>query len=45
MMVPADGKFFFANEVLKSPAQQIFKQEDERVDPPVKPQGGSGGGR
>jgi regulator of protease activity HflC (stomatin/prohibitin superfamily) len=45
MMVPADGKFFFANDVLKSPAQQIFRQEDQGVDPPARPQGGPGGGR
>ena len=45
MMVPADGKFFFANDVLKAPAQQIFRQEDQAVDPPARPQGGPGGGR
>lgn len=45
MMVPADGKFFFANDVLKSPAQQMFRQEDQGGDPPVRPQGGPGGGR
>ena len=45
MMVPADGKFFFANEVLKSPAHEMFRQEDQGVDPPAKPQGGPGGGR
>ena len=45
MMVPADGKFFFANDVLKAPAQQMFRQEDQGADPPVRPQGGPGGGR
>ena len=45
MMVPADGKFFFANDVLKSPAQQAFRQEEQGADPPVKPQSGPGGGR
>ena len=44
MMVPADGKFFFANDVLKSPAQQMFRQEDP-ADPPARPQGRPGGGR
>ncbi|HWY70196.1 MAG TPA: SPFH domain-containing protein [Terriglobales bacterium] len=45
MMVPADGKFFFANDVLKAPAQQIFRQEEQGIDPPARPQGGPGGGR
>jgi hypothetical protein len=34
MMVPADGKFFFANDVLKSPAQML-KQADQMDDPPA----------
>ena len=41
---PADGKFFFANDVLKSPAQQMFRQEDP-ADPPARLQGGPAGGR
>ncbi len=28
MMVPADGKFFFASDVLKSPAQMLKQEED-----------------
>lgn len=43
MMVPADGKFFFASDVLKAPAQQMLKQE-EQGDPPVRLQPGSSGG-
>jgi regulator of protease activity HflC (stomatin/prohibitin superfamily) len=35
MMVPADGKFFFASDVLKSPAQ-IMKQQEESEDPPAR---------
>jgi regulator of protease activity HflC (stomatin/prohibitin superfamily) len=35
MMVPADGKFFFANDVLKS-APQMLQQSD---DPPARPTG------
>jgi regulator of protease activity HflC (stomatin/prohibitin superfamily) len=43
MMVPADGKFFFANDVLKSPAQ-MMKQEEQAGDPPARvPPGNSGG--
>jgi regulator of protease activity HflC (stomatin/prohibitin superfamily) len=34
MMVPADGKFFFASDVLKSPAQML-KQEEQMDDPPA----------
>ena len=37
MMVPADGKFFFANDVLKAP--QVFQQQSD--DPPA-PSGRSG---
>ncbi len=33
MMVPADGKFFFASDVLKSPAQML-RQEEQSEDPP-----------
>jgi regulator of protease activity HflC (stomatin/prohibitin superfamily) len=44
MMVPADGKFFFANDVFKSPAQQLFKQEEGGDDPPVRRQPGNSGG-
>jgi hypothetical protein len=35
MMVPADGKFFFASDVLKSPAQ-MMKQQEESDDPPSR---------
>lgn len=40
MMVPSDGKFFFANDVLRAP--QIFQQQGD--DPPVRP-GHPGGGQ
>lgn len=30
MMVPADGKFFFASDVLKSPAQMLNQQEESK---------------
>jgi regulator of protease activity HflC (stomatin/prohibitin superfamily) len=43
LMVPSDGKFFFANDVLRSPTQQMLKQ-DEQGDPPVRLQPGSSGG-
>ena len=43
MMVPADGKFFFANDVFKSPGQQWFKQQ-EGEDPQARPQPGNGAG-
>src|SRR3954464_14870278 len=36
MMVPADGKFFFANDVLKSPTQQMLRQEEQGADPPAR---------
>jgi Membrane protease subunits, stomatin/prohibitin homologs len=34
MMVPADGKFFFASDVLKSPAQ-MMREEEQSEDPPA----------
>ena len=43
VMVPSDGKFFFANDVFKSPSQQMLKQE-EGDDPPARQQPGSPGG-
>jgi regulator of protease activity HflC (stomatin/prohibitin superfamily) len=36
MMVPADGKFFFANDVIKSPATQQMLRREESDDPPAK---------
>lgn len=42
MMVPADGKFFFASDVLKSPTQ-ILRQEEQSEDP--MPDGKSTGSR
>src|SRR3954470_3001397 len=36
MMVPADGKFFFASDVLKSPTQQMLRQEEQAADPPAR---------
>ena len=38
VMVPSDGKFFFANDVFKSPSQQMLKQEEGGDDPPARPQ-------
>ncbi|HET9741724.1 MAG TPA: SPFH domain-containing protein [Terriglobales bacterium] len=35
MMVPADGKFFFASDVFKSP-MQMMQQEQQTQDPPAK---------
>ena len=43
MMVPADGKFFFASDVLKSPAQML-KQQEESNDPPATLRPGAPGG-
>lgn len=40
VMVPSDGKFFFANDVFKSPSQQMLKQEEGGDDPPARPQPG-----
>ena len=36
LMVPADGKFFFASDVLTSHAQQMFRQQEQGEDPPAK---------
>jgi regulator of protease activity HflC (stomatin/prohibitin superfamily) len=44
MMVPADGKFFFANDVFKSPAQRLFRQEEGGDDPAARRQPGNSGG-
>ncbi len=34
MMVPADGKYFFASDVLRGQMPQIMRQQDEADDPP-----------
>lgn len=34
MMVPADGKYFFASDVLRGQMPQITRQQDEADDPP-----------
>ena len=35
MMVPADGKYFFASDVLRGQMPQIMSQPDGRNDPPL----------
>ena len=37
MMVPSDGKFFFANDVLRAP--QVFQQQGDDPPPPSHPAG------
>jgi len=34
MMVPADGKYFFASDVLRGQMPQIMRQQDQADDPP-----------
>ncbi len=34
MMVPADGKYFFASDVLRGQMPQIMRQQDDTDDPP-----------
>ena len=34
MMVPADGKYFFASDVLRGQMPQIMRQQDDADDPP-----------
>jgi regulator of protease activity HflC (stomatin/prohibitin superfamily) len=41
VMVPSDGKFFFANDVFRGATGALMKQELDESDPPVT----SGGGR
>jgi regulator of protease activity HflC (stomatin/prohibitin superfamily) len=36
MMVPADGKFFFANDVLKAPTTQQMLRQEEVDGPPAR---------
>src|SRR5438067_2066209 len=36
LMVPADGKFFFASDVLTSHAQQMFRQQEQGEEAPAK---------
>jgi regulator of protease activity HflC (stomatin/prohibitin superfamily) len=43
MMIPADGKFFFASDVLKSPAP-MMRQGEQADDPPARSQPGTPGG-
>ena len=43
MMVPADGKFFFANDVFKAPTPQQMMRQEESDDPPARAPGGSPG--
>jgi regulator of protease activity HflC (stomatin/prohibitin superfamily) len=38
MMVPADGKYFFASDVLRGQMPQIMQQQDDPEDPPHRVQ-------
>jgi len=38
MMVPADGKYFFASDVLRGQMPQIMQQQDDPEDPPRRVQ-------
>ena len=44
MMVPSDGKFFFASDVLKSPAQMMKQEQQAEADPPGPARQGNGAG-